>query len=236
MQSSFADRNPRLIKSNFIRTPEFVVDYMCREAMKGLPLHKTVRILEPAAGDGAILRGIERHIAPHIGTEVMTYELDPIMAGSIKTMFHFDGNGHQIAVCGDFLRAEFDGQAPFDLILMNPPFSETDKLPGAGYSWLFIRKALEVLETGGVLISVLPNHMLANSYKSREEILNSRVFRVNPIPCNAWQDQGHKRIHSSLVWFSGTPGRRPNLEWIPHQGKKPAIGQKELSFQDEDQR
>lgn len=60
--------------------------------------------------------------------------------------------------CANFLTTDFDKR--FDIILMNPPFSEKSKNSG---TTAFVDRSMELLKDDGVLITVAPDYFLVNS-------------------------------------------------------------------------
>lgn len=124
----------------FFRTPAPIVDDMVQTLQTQFT--SLTRILEPSAGDGAIVEGILRKW-PRMFVEA--WELDPrrheLLAGK-----RIAG----VTSCCDFLK--MDGLWP--AILMNPPFSlETDRLTYITH----IKHAWDMLCPGGVVISVAPS-------------------------------------------------------------------------------
>lgn len=78
------------------------------------------RVLEPSAGRGALVRALPNHV------HVTAVEMVPSEAA------HMDGIHPALEVeVADFLRWTPPESAPFELGLMNPPYSSTDGADGA---------------------------------------------------------------------------------------------------------
>jgi hypothetical protein len=112
---------------------------------------KATRILEPSAGDGAIVRGL---IATRdIRVAIQTVELDRDRAITLDNLC-------VPITCTDFLTwtpptdRKTGEPIQYDRVLMNPPFSvESDKLAYIAH----VRKAFEHLTPGGRLVAVVPS-------------------------------------------------------------------------------
>jgi len=104
---------------------------MCRLAGVG----PGVRVLEPSAGRGAIAGE-----ARQCGGVVWVIEINQDFADELREA-GFD------TTCGDFLQAE-PGELPFDVCVMNPPFSR-------GRDVQHVRHAFGFVRPGGKLVAVM---------------------------------------------------------------------------------
>lgn len=118
----------------FYRTPAAVVD----KIVHGLWLPEGSRVLEPSAGDGAIVAGVLKYEHPHVDA----IEVD---AGRAAALGRF---GRRVTVLpANFLRVP--ARAEYEAVLMNPPFY--------GTHWMdHVRHAYTFLRPGGILRAVLP--------------------------------------------------------------------------------
>jgi hypothetical protein len=152
----------------FFETPESVVDFMVG-LVDLVPDGKT-RILEPSAGQGAIVKGIRKLFGE---VTVDCFELMELNRMKLK------------AVPGVRLMGEdFEMEAKYfyksyDLIIANPPFSKNQDID-------HIREMYACLASGGQLISVASTHWkLSNNRKEREfrdwlEFLGAEEFPIEP--------------------------------------------------------
>ena len=112
-------------KLQFYASPPAVVTKLLRD----IRFFPGMKILEPSAGEGAILRQLPAD------ADVTAVEFHPVRAAYIG------------AICANFLT--WKGPQNFDLVLMNPPFH--------GIHWMdHVRKAFDHLKPGGRLRAVLP--------------------------------------------------------------------------------
>jgi len=129
----------------FYATPPAIADWLVQLAdIK--PDHK---ILEPSAGQGAIINAINR-VLP----EQMVYwcELMPLNQTFLKKI------SHTCYVEDDFINS--CGLSDFDRIIANPPFSKNQDID-------HIRKMYDCLKPGGRLVSIASNHW--NTCNNRKE-------------------------------------------------------------------
>lgn len=161
----------------FFPTPDAVVDTIIKNEACG---HHN-RVLEPAVGDGALLKAIGNRYK-----ELLAYDINQ---ENLIRVSGFVNPERSSLLCQDFLSAENIGF--FDLILSNPPFNnklkyyicyENKKVP---IEVAFVLKSLKHLLSGGKAIFILPSSII-NGDKSkwlREYIISKyRVVSVYKLP------------------------------------------------------
>lgn len=171
--------------SEFYPTPESLVKRM----IEGVNFDYIHTILEPSAGKGNILREIakEEHKYRHgKDFDVDCIEVDPNLRQILKYNFSderkkqfdrwtdeeyktFFENGVHI-VHDDFLT--YNPFKRYDLIIMNPPFSNGDK---------HLLKALKMQEKGGNIICLLNAETLRNPYTAARKELLKQLEEHNAI-------------------------------------------------------
>ena len=126
---------------NLFPTPPEVARRMVGLANLG-PHCAGARILEPSAGTGRLLEALWDHAAFNIHAVEINREL----AGQLHARFR------NVTVHGaDFLSlAAGEDLAPFDAVLMNPPFDH-------GSDVKHVRHALRFLKPGGILVGICAN-------------------------------------------------------------------------------
>lgn len=143
------------MKKEFYPTPRGLLDKM----FSGVKWGKVCSVLEPSAGMGDIadyIRDASRNYNP--GLEIDCIEVDPEFQQVLK------GKGYPV-VHNDFLT--FETFMVYDLIVMNPPFSEGDK---------HLLKAIDILkDNGGDLICILNAETLRNPYTNIRKDLTRRL-------------------------------------------------------------
>ena len=133
----------------FFGTPDSLADYLVELA----EVDADDEILEPSAGQGAIIKAIGR-VLPN--KQVDFYELMPLnkkILDKIPTAF-FLGD--------DFLK--FNSKY-HDKIIANPPFSKNQDLT-------HVLKMYDSLSSGGRLVSVMSNHWRTSTNKKEVEFKN----------------------------------------------------------------
>lgn len=154
----------------FFATP----DVLCDRLVELAELNDEHSILEPSAGQGAIVKAIERHCDP---VEIFCYELMPLNQT-------FLGKISSVTLLGDdFLK--HSGQS-FDRIIANPPFSKNQDIN-------HVLKMYECLNSGGRLISIMSNHW-ASSLNKKEtmfrEFLTKHNAEIIPIDSGEFKESG----------------------------------------------
>lgn len=136
-------------------------------------------ILEPSAGKGDIIKEVQKIYIEKQKKKYESYgcrndsiswdknidciEIDPNLATILKEETYYGTKVKKYNVtCADFLR--WDSFTRYDLIIMNPPFSEGDK---------HLLKAIELCRTGGQIVCILNAETLKNPYSViRQDLVN----------------------------------------------------------------
>lgn len=151
-------------------TPEDLADRLVRIAMVGAD-HM---VLEPSAGEGAIVRAIRR---ARPGASITAVELDDVRAQKIPAVQHL--------ILGDFLQM---GKTPnlFHRVIMNPPFVKTSHLD-------HVEHALKQLRAKGRLVSVLPQGVKDRQnkrHKAFRAALAQHHYEIVDLPDDAFKASG----------------------------------------------
>lgn len=144
----------------FYPTPKTLIDKM----LDGIDFNAVKTVLEPSAGNGAIVEGLlERSKQSYRGEEIDidVVEIEPDLQKILK------GKGYKL-VYDDFLTFEADKH--YDLIIMNPPFSNGDK---------HLLKALEMQENGGEVIAIVNAETIRNPFSNRRKELVKLLEEYN---------------------------------------------------------
>lgn len=137
---------------DFYPTPENLISKMVEDID-----FKTIKsILEPSAGKGDILKYISRN---H-GKNGHAIEINSDLQKIIKSDFKLVGD--------DFLN--FNSIHKYDLIIMNPPFSEGDK---------HLTKALDIQKDGGSIVCILNAETIRNPYSNLRKALKTQLTELN---------------------------------------------------------
>lgn len=122
--------------TQFFPTPMAVVERICTAADP----QEFHRILEPSAGEGAIISGL-LEVNSDYENPIDVFELDEKRQQILQSKF-----GSKISVRGaDFMAARVSEQ--YDLVVMNPPFSKSQDVK-------HVLQAFEMLNEGGRLVAI----------------------------------------------------------------------------------
>lgn len=132
------NRSTALVRDlQFYRTPQDVVERILGDVY----IRPGDRVLEPSAGDGAIVRELLRR-----GASVEAVEVDPGRARALRDLLYLARGAYRVCL-DNFLT--MPPRPAFDYVVMNPPFY--------GTHWMqHVMHAADFLAPGGALIAVLP--------------------------------------------------------------------------------
>lgn len=133
----------------FFRTPE----KLARQLVELADVQPGHFVLEPSAGDGAIVAEIIKHDVGCFAIERDARRREQLIkrfSGPINLQTAFATIVPPTIGAEDFM--EYDPIEPFDRVVMNPPFLKV----GLGDHLDHVRHAYSMLCHGGVLVSVLP--------------------------------------------------------------------------------
>ena len=155
-----------MFNKDFYPTPVNLVEKM----LQSVDFAKIHTILEPSAGKGDILEylkekqdnGSYRTNWKPIKFDFDCIEIEEELRGMLKQ------KGYRV-VFDDFLK--FDTMKQYDLIIMNPPFSDGDK---------HLLKAIKMQErNGGAIICLLNAETLKNTYSNSRKELVQKIQEYN---------------------------------------------------------
>ena len=161
-----SERKENMFEKNkdFYPTPKRVIEKM----MDGIQLELAHTILEPSAGSGNIVEWFkEKEQQKFSRWSKYTFNIDCIELD--QNLRHIlKGKGFRV-VGDDFLN--YQTMKKYDLIVMNPPFSN-------GYKHLL--KALEIQEkNGGAIVCLLNAETIKNPYSAERKALQNKLDRLN---------------------------------------------------------
>lgn len=126
----------------FYATPAHIADIVIEYADIDLIKH---HVLEPSAGQGALIQAIHRKWPNSIFKQVVAFELLDINRGILQKMQGVLLADH------DFLTVPGGYNEQFDRIIANPPFSKNQDID-------HIRKMYECLKPGGRIVTIASKH------------------------------------------------------------------------------
>lgn len=125
------------LKADFFPTPAA----LAQELIEIAAVEAHHKVLEPSAGEGALL-----HEVVKTGAKIWAYEIDPAKREKLVQTFYsqFGAGG---CACKDFLTVA--SVREFDRVVMNPPFSRNQGIA-------HVLHATKFLKPGGRLVAILP--------------------------------------------------------------------------------
>ncbi|MDR1744510.1 MAG: DUF4942 domain-containing protein [Planctomycetota bacterium] len=184
----------------FYPTPEQLI----AEMLSGIDFDKAGTILEPSAGKGDIIKRIRAKGRGYGRAEpdIDAIEISPELRHILK------GEGIRI-VHDDFLT--FQSLKKYDLVIMNPPFSNGDR---------HVLKALSLVRGGGRLVALLNAETLRNPCtNTRRELAAALAAMGARIVCkrNAFADAERKTgVEIALITATAPEPERESviLDWL----------------------
>ena len=188
----------------FFETPDALADRMVE--LLGATLGD--RVLEPSAGEGALVKALIRS-----GARIGSLDLIEIRSECLLILDRIlenDADFDYNPTIGDFLEHEFlsdeEGVIPYDRIIMNPPFS----VPGTPMAdVVHVTRALELLAPGGRLVACMSPAWLGGSSQ------HAQAFRLRlglPPGCTPLGDGSMVQVNApgtgllSWRWHANPPG------------------------------
>ena len=139
-----------------------------------------IKILEPSAGEGAILDFLKDEFP---NAELSAVEINPKHVSKLKK------KGYAVT-CGNFL--EYNPDLRFDLIVMNPPFEE-----GVQH----IMHAYSLLKVGGTVVSVIDSGIYFRTdgkYREWNQFIKGKYISSIKLPKNAFKESG-TNVNTAMI-------------------------------------
>jgi SAM-dependent methyltransferase len=133
--SGFYDDTIRALE--FYATSPSTAAMLAKDLADNVWVDGTARILEPGAGDGALVAAVLEQMDDVVVTAV---EIDPARAEDLRE--RFAGDERVRVICADVLTID---EGAFDGVIMNPPFAE---------SFALIRHAVGLTRRGGYIVGI----------------------------------------------------------------------------------
>jgi len=152
--SQIANGEKRNLKKEyqFFPTPDHIADRLV--ALANIPKGiSEAKILEPSAGQGAIVKAIHRHLGM---VDVYAFELMDVNRTFLKQIPKV-----KLSKENDFLNYETD-RAKFDYIIANPPFSGNQDISHINHMY-------NLLKPNGRLVTIASTHWTESTNKKETE-------------------------------------------------------------------
>lgn len=142
-------------------------------------------VLEPSAGTGALVEAV-RALEPSSVVVAVEQNLD--LANQLASRYK-----GTVVMPGDFLsKTPFELQAPFDSIVMNPPFKDAEDIR-------HIKHAIDLLKTGGRLVAICANGPRQNA--QLRPFIEEQGGAWEELPAGSFAESG-TNVHAALITFT----------------------------------
>lgn len=147
--------------AEFYPTPSWLAGKMLACLDRDAPIRS---VLEPSAGKGDLLYALQKYnAAQRYGKDEDIFELTDVIEADQNLRGLLKGAGFRV-IGDDFL--QFHTHKHYDLILMNPPFSNGDA---------HLLRALDIQSGGGQVLCLLNAETLKNPYTNRRKALLQKL-------------------------------------------------------------
>jgi 16S rRNA G1207 methylase RsmC len=167
-------------ETQFFPTPEKLADRLVEYA----EIEIGHSILEPSAGQGAIVKAI---VKAHPNHNVDCFELSEINKNVLESL------PYAFIIGRDFIKN--DPVGPYDRIIANPPFSKNQDID-------HIRKMYECLKPGGRIVTIASNHWRYSNNKKEtafREWLEELSVIPEDVPAGEFSESGTKIATCILI-------------------------------------
>jgi predicted RNA methylase len=178
-------------EASFFRTPDDLADSMAETVR----LSPELRVLEPSAGDGQIVRAIYRR-QPH--SDVDCVEVDERRVEYLRAL------GFRV-YRQPFEEFASQREATYDAVLMNPPFT----VPGDRLAWLtHVELAVRLLRPGGQLVAIVPAGFLFRTGARFEALREAVGDDYTELPRDMFKEAG-TAISTVMIQLQAPAGSHP---------------------------
>jgi hypothetical protein len=147
-------------QNQFYPTPQSLAQKVRQNVRQSIDWH--TRVLDPSAGDGALLAPFMRSKEASIGRDSKREAGRNLFAIEIDQDLRYVLGGKGFSVIGtDFLA--FHEPQKFDVIVMNPPFNDGDS---------HVLHAWSLLKDEGELVAILNRETVINAYSKERKLLS----------------------------------------------------------------
>lgn len=148
-----------------------------------------IRILEPSAGRGSLLRNIPSNVLEKYDIEFITIEIQPDNCAILRNKGYKVHNK-------DFLTMKVEDLGKFDLILMNPPFDK-------GRDVDHVTHATKFLADNGKLVAIM-SARAELSENARHRAFHKLIKRYKPLGRYSWQQKYWSDLPEKSFAHAGT--------------------------------
>lgn len=197
---------------NAFYTPPHAVKEIYRHLAAYAKDKESLKILEPSVGIGAFLKYMPSSLKSK--AKIDCVELDK-MTFDIFNAIHTEENIESYNM--SYLDFE---QSPnsYDIIIGNPPFSNTQLNYNGGSKYLhehFVDKSLSLLKEDGVMAFVISNAFMDSTSDFKKELSkNTELLGAIRLPSSAFKEEAHTEVVTDIVFLKKTESPQKNKSWI----------------------
>lgn len=147
---------------------------LARRMVERAAIKPNARVLEPSAGEGALVRALFEIDA----VRVVSIEKSAARVRRLRALEKVERSEH-LVVFDDFFHARLDTLGAFDAVVMSPPFHAPDD---ARADLTHVRHALTFLPPGGRLVAILHSRLLDGDARAREFLHALGRFELEYLP------------------------------------------------------
>jgi predicted RNA methylase len=179
-----SDLNPH----DFFATPADVADLLVQSLR--IDWTSDPHILEPSAGDGAIVQALARSNSKDQMWNLDAMEIDSTRCNVLIGVCCSAPNAFVLVSNADFLDFNRANTGPYDYVAMNPPFTAE----GVSQAYmLHVEQAITLLRPGGRLAAIVPNSLDFGTTKRHDEfraLLSRHGATWEALPDGAFKSSG----------------------------------------------
>jgi hypothetical protein len=184
---------PARTVEGYVATPGPIADLICTRYAKLAGLAAMDCVLEPSAGDGALVRAVLR-VRPNLRIDAVEPNKDraALIGHGVNAAVEVDTFENYALRCASI-------GARYQAVVMNPPFS----VPGNRTIWIdHVRLAWDLLAPGGRLVAIVPSGLEHRQDRKHVELraLVSTSGGWDALPENAFMASG-TGVRAAVLWM-----------------------------------
>lgn len=187
----------------FFRTPDDCIHSLIDIAINDR-IARAEHIMEPAAGDGAIIRALRES---GYSNKITAIELEPEFRDSLEESLRHNNR----LIIESFLQDDINSESIYpqpDVIITNPPFSKAER---------YLEKCYEICAHGGVIALFLRMSFLTSI--RRHQLLNiyhpSHVWLFSQRPQFPDMKGSDDCGYAWVIWEKSNCNAQTKLSWFP---------------------
>jgi len=166
-----------------------LMDQVDRQALAELGDVRSLRLLEPSAGSGSLVRAAMRSF----GVAPEQFTCFEILPGNVKALKALGVN----VIEADFLTADPDAFEAFDLVVMNPPFSNSQDVKHIEHASRFLHAKGQLAAIASPSWEFRQAHAASADFR---DLLSTVGAHVEEVPAGAFKSAG-TNVATRMIQF-----------------------------------